>query len=237
MLEVKELSKKYGKRYGLIEFNYNFENKVYGLLGPNGAGKSTLMNIICKVLKRTSGEIIYEGKDIDEWKDEYRKYVGYLPQYTGLYQDFTVKETLEYFAYLRGVAKEKVEENVNMVLEYTNLSDRAKDKVESLSGGMKRRLAIAITLVGNPKILIFDEPTASLDPRERYNIKNMILELAKNNKTILFTSHDLEEVEDIASKIVFLYKGEILEKGSKEELLKKYNFDSLEKVYLHITNY
>lgn len=82
MLEVKELSKKYGKRYGLIEFNYNFENKVYGLLGPNGAGKSTLMNIICKVLKRTSGEIIYEGKDIDEWKDEYRKYVGYLPQYT-----------------------------------------------------------------------------------------------------------------------------------------------------------
>ena len=168
MLEVKELSKKYGKRYGLIDFNYNFENKVYGLLGPNGAGKSTLMNIICKVLKRTSGEIIYEGKDIDEWKDEYRKYVGYLPQYTGLYQDFTVKETLEYFAYLRGIAKEKVEENVNMVLEYTNLSDRAKDKVESLSGGMKRRLAIAITLVGNPKILIFDEPTVGLDPMERY---------------------------------------------------------------------
>lgn len=94
-----------------------------------------------------------------------------------------------------------------------------------------------IATMQNPDLLIFDEPTASLDPRERYNIKNMILELAKNNKTILFTSHDLEEVEDIASKIVFLYKGEILEKGSKEELLKKYNFDSLEKVYLHITNY
>ena len=173
-LEMINVTKSYKHKNANENINLVLESGVYGLLGPNGAGKSTLMNIICKVLKRTSGEIIYEGKDIDEWKDEYRKYVGYLPQYTGLYQDFTVKETLEYFAYLRGVAKEKAEENVNMVLEYTNLSDRAKDKVESLSGGMKRRLAIAITLVGNPKILIFDEPTVGLDPMERYRFKEMI---------------------------------------------------------------
>ena len=203
MLEVKELSKKYGKRYGLIEFNYNFENKVYGLLGPNGAGKSTLMNIICKVLKRTSGEIIYEGKDIDEWKDEYRKYVGYLPQYTGLYQDFTVKETLEYFAYLRGVAKEKAEENVNMVLEYTNLSDRAKDKVESLSGG------IAITLVGNPKILIFDEPTVGLDPMERYRFKEMIKKI-REDKIIIISSHIVSDISEIADKVIIMKDGKIV---------------------------
>ena len=203
MLEVKELSKKYGKRYGLIEFNYNFENKVYGLLGPNGAGKSTLMNIICKVLKRTSGEIIYE------WKDEYRKYVGYLPQYTGLYQDFTVKETLEYFAYLRGVAKEKAEENVNMVLEYTNLSDRAKDKVESLSGGMKRRLAIAITLVGNPKILIFDEPTVGLDPMERYRFKEMIKKI-REDKIIIISSHIVSDISEIADKVIIMKDGKIV---------------------------
>lgn len=209
MLEVKELSKKYGKRYGLIEFNYNFENKVYGLLGPNGAGKSTLMNIICKVLKRTSGEIIYEEKDIDEWKDEYRKYIGYLPQYTGLYQDFTVKETLEYFAYLRGVAKEKVEENVNMVLEYTNLSDRAKDKVESLSGGMKRRLAIAITLVGNPKILIFDEPTVGLDPMERYRFKEMIKKI-REDKIIIISSHIVSDISEIADKVIIMKDGKIV---------------------------
>ena len=126
-------------------------------------------------------------------------------------------------------------QSIESILNKYNLNP--KTPAIKLSGGEQKKLAIMIATMQNPDLLIFDEPTASLDPRERYNIKNMILELAKNNKTILFTSHDLEEVEDIASKIVFLYKGEILDKGSKEELLKKYNFDSLEKVYLHITNY
>ena len=127
------------------------------------------------------------------------------------------------------------DEDINNMLNKYSLN--AKTLAIKLSGGEQKKLAIMIATMQNPDLLIFDEPTASLDPRERYNVKNMIKEFAQNDKTILFTSHDLEEVEDIADRIVFLYKGEILESGSKDELLSKYNFDSLEKLYLHITNY
>ena len=154
-------------------------------------------------------------------------------QSTPFFEGYNVKDNILMFSALYDIKMS--DEEIESILNKYNLNP--KTPAIKLSGGEQKKLAIMIATMQNPDLLIFDEPTASLDPRERYNIKNMILELAKNNKTILFTSHDLEEVEDIASKIVFLYKGEILEKGSKEELLKKYNFDSLEKVYLHITNY
>lgn len=206
MLEVKSLSKKYGKRYGLVEFDYMFEDKVYGLLGPNGAGKSTFMNIICQALNRTSGDIIYKGKDIKEWKAEYRKHMGYLPQYTGLYPNCTARETLEYFAYLRGIEKSNVDESIEKVLEYTNLADRKDEKVSSYSGGMRRRLAIAITLIGEPDILIFDEPTVGLDPMERYRFKEMIKKV-KKGKTIIISSHIVSDISEISDKVIIMKDG------------------------------
>lgn len=217
MLEVKDLSKKYKKRYGLKDFSYKFENKVYGLLGPNGAGKSTLMNILCGVLKRTAGEVLYEGKDICELKEEYSKHIGYLPQHTGLYPDFTAEYTLEYFAYLRGIGKLEIQEHIDKVLEYTNLSDRRKDKVGSFSGGMKRRLAIAITLVGDPDILVFDEPTVGLDPMERYRFKEMIKKIC-DDRTIIISSHIVSDLSEIADKIIIMKDSVIVGNMENEDI-------------------
>lgn len=226
LISAKNIEKKFNKNIILKDVSLDInKGEVIALVGPNGSGKTTLINILLGILKADKGELKINIEN-------YKKHIGLQLQSTPFFEGYNVKDNILMFSALYDIKMS--DEEIESILNY-NLNP--KTPAIKLSGGEQKKLAIMIATMQNPDLLIFDEPTASLDPRERYNIKNMILELAKNNKTILFTSHDLEEVEDIASKIVFLYKGEILEKGSKEELLKKYNFDSLEKVYLHITNY
>lgn len=227
LISAKNIEKKFNKNIILKDVSLDInKGEVIALVGPNGSGKTTLINILLGILKADKGELKINIEN-------YKKHIGLQLQSTPFFEGYNVKDNILMFSALYDIKMS--DEEIGSILNKYNLNP--KTPAIKLSGGEQKKLAIMIATMQNPDLLIFDEPTASLDPRERYNIKNMILELAKNNKTILFTSHDLEEVEDIASKIVFLYKGEILEKGSKEELLKKYNFDSLEKVYLHITNY
>ena len=227
LISAKNIEKKFNKNIILKDVSLDInKGEVIALVGPNGSGKTTLINILLGILKADKGELKINIEN-------YKKHIGLQLQSTPFFEGYNVKDNILMFSALYDIKMS--DEEIESILNKYNLNP--KTPAIKLSGGEQKKLAIMIATMQNPDLLIFDEPTASLDPRERYNIKNMKLELAKNNKTILFTSHDLEEVEDIASKIVFLYKGEILEKGSKEELLKKYNFDSLEKVYLHITNY
>lgn len=227
LISAKNIEKKFNKNIILKDVSLDInKGEVIALVGPNGSGKTTLINILLGILKADKGELKINIEN-------YKKHIGLQLQSTPFFEGYNVKDNILMFSALYDIKMS--DEEIESILNKYNLNP--KTPAIKLSGGEQKKLAIMIATMQNPDLLIFDEPTASLDPRERYNIKNMILELAKNNKTILFTSHDLEEVEDIASKIVFLYKGEILEKGSKEELLKKYNFDSLEKIYLHITNY
>lgn len=227
LISAKNIEKKFNKNIILKDVSLDInKGEVIALVGPNGSGKTTLINILLGILKADKGELKINIEN-------YKKHIGLQLQSTPFFEGYNVKDNILMFSALYDIKMS--DEEIESILNKYNLNP--KTPAIKLSGGEQKKLAIMIATMQNPDLLIFDEPTASLDPRERYNIKNMILELAKNNKTILFTSHDLEEVEDIASKIVFLYKGDILEKGSKEELLKKYNFDSLEKVYLHITNY
>ena len=227
LISAKNIEKKFNKNIILKDVSLDInKGEVIALVGPNGSGKTTLINILLGILKADKGELKINIEN-------YKKHIGLQLQSTPFFEGYNVKDNILMFSALYDIKMS--DEEIESILNKYNLNP--KTPAIKLSGGEQKKLAIMIATMQNPDLLIFDEPTSSLDPRERYNIKNMILELAKNNKTILFTSHDLEEVEDIASKIVFLYKGEILEKGSKEELLKKYNFDSLEKVYLHITNY
>ncbi|WP_028330604.1 ABC transporter ATP-binding protein [Brachyspira alvinipulli] len=227
LISAIDIEKKFNKNIILKKVNFDVnKGEVIALVGPNGSGKTTLINILLGILKADSGELKINI-------DNYKKHIGVQLQSTPFFEGYTVRDNVLMFSslYDMNMSNEEID---NIIKKY---GLNPKTLAIKLSGGEQKKLAIMIATMQNPDLLIFDEPTASLDPRERYNVKNMILELAKNNKTILFTSHDLEEVEDMATRIVFLYKGEILESGSKEELLNKYNFDSLEKLYLHITNY
>lgn len=231
MLEVKELSKKYGKRYGLIEFNYNFENKVYGLLGPNGAGKSTLMKQIVTVTNPTSGKILYNGKDIKSLDDEYRAIVGYLPQDFDAYKNFKAKDFLMYMAALKGMDKETSKKRVDELLKLVGLSEVSNKLVSKFSGGMKRRVGIAQALLNNPKVLILDEPTAGLDPQERTRFRNLLSQIGRDTIVILST-HIISDIESVAKETIMIKDGKVLLQGTHREILK----DMEGKVYSLDTN-
>ena len=203
MLELKGVSKRYGKKEALHDVNIQFKTGIYGLLGPNGAGKSTLMNIVSDILEPTAGTVIYEGKEIRKLKEKYRKNIGYLPQRVGYYGDFTAGKTLEYFAVLRGVRKSEIVSRVDSVLEMVHLSEHKNEKVKTFSGGMKQRLGIAVTLVGDPQILIMDEPTVGLDPKERLNFRNLLSNLAED-KTIILSTHIVSDIDSIAKYVILI---------------------------------
>lgn len=209
MLELKNLSKSYGKKEALRNINIRFEKGIYGLLGPNGAGKSTLMNVMSDVLEPTTGELLYDDVNIKKLNEDYRSKIGYLPQKAGYYGDFTAEKTLEYFAVLRGVDKKIIKDRIDEVLKMVHLSEHRKEKVKTFSGGMKQRLGIAVTLVGNPEILIFDEPTAGLDPKERLNFRNLMKELA-SDKTIILSTHIVSDIDAIATYVILLKEGDMI---------------------------
>lgn len=219
-LSLSNLTKRYGKFTALNNFSYQFTAGVYGLLGPNGAGKSTLMNIITDNLKPTSGEIRFDGKSTYEMDKEFRKILGYMPQQQGLYPSFTLERFLYYMAALKGMKKSEAKEDISRLMRLVNLQDSASKRLGGFSGGMKQRALIAQAMLGEPKIVILDEPTAGLDPKERIHVRNLISEIAFE-KTVIIATHIVSDIEFIAKEVLLLKNGEIIDSGKSHELCEK----------------
>ena len=234
MLEIRNLSKSYGKKVALNNINLKFDNGLYGLLGPNGAGKSTLMNIITDNLKADNGEILWNGIDYQTLGVKYRVILGYMPQQQGLYNGFTGKRFLNYIAVLKDIPKKEILLQIEESAKKVNLQNELDKKINMYSGGMKQRLLIASCILGNPKLIIFDEPTAGLDPKERVRVKKLMQELSSKSIVIIAT-HIVPDIENIAKEIVILKEGVLIEKNTPEKLIEKYapNGD-LEDVYMNI---
>lgn len=234
MLEIRNLSKSYGKKVALNNINLKFDNGLYGLLGPNGAGKSTLMNIITDNLKADNGEILWNEIDYQTLGVKYREILGYMPQQQGLYNGFTGKRFLNYIAVLKDIPKKEILLQIEESAKKVNLQNELDKKINMYSGGMKQRLLIASCILGNPKLIIFDEPTAGLDPKERVRVKKLMQELSSKSIVIIAT-HIVPDIENIAKEIVILKEGVLIEKNTPEKLIEKYapNGD-LEDVYMNI---
>lgn len=219
-LEIRNIHKSYNKFKALNNVTLSFSNGVHALLGPNGAGKSTLINIIVGLLKQDAGEMFYNDVECQKLGLEYIGKIGFVPQFSGYYKKFTAKEFLLYISALKEVsnAKSKVEE----VLKTVNLQNVSDNKIHTFSGGMKQRLAIAQALINDPEILVLDEPTAGLDPKERTRLRNIISALG-NSKIIIFATHIVSDVEYIAKNIIFINNGEIVAQGCLEEILNSTN--------------
>lgn len=208
MLSVEHVTKKYGNFTALEDINLTFDTGVYGLLAPNGAGKTTLIKLMTTLLFPTSGEILWDGENILAMKERYREIVGYLPQQFGYYKNYTPRQFLRYMAALQGVDKRQVESTIKRLLEQVALTDAADRKMKGFSGGMIQRVGIAQALINDPKILILDEPTAGLDPKERVRFRNLIHQLSENRIVILST-HIVSDIETIAQKIVMIQEHRI----------------------------
>lgn len=218
-LIMESVTKNYGRFPALKEMTQEFEPGIYGLLGPNGAGKSTLMNMIAGIIAPSSGHIKYDDTDIDKLGTKYRKIFGFMPQVTGYYRNFTAFKFLEYIAVLKGMQdKDKSKTRIDEMLAEVNLTTVANKKIGSFSGGMKQRLGIAQALLNDPEIVIFDEPTAGLDPKERIRFKNLISRIAPK-KIIILATHIVSDVESIADQIILLKQGNVVLQGTVGQCL------------------
>lgn len=207
---------------------------LYGLLGPNGAGKSTLINIITGSLLPTSGSVQWCGQDIHTLGKDFRKILGYMPQQQGLYERYTGQEFLQYMAALKQIPTAECPEAIMKCAAQVNLCDQLQKRLGAYSGGMKQRLLAACALLGNPKLLIMDEPTAGLDPKERVRLRQLMAELA-HDRIILVATHVVSDVESVAAQIFLLRKGKLVDSASPTQLIQKYApGQDLESVYLHI---
>ena len=220
MLTINNLSKSYGSNLALNQFTYSFDHGIYALLGPNGSGKSTLMNIVTQNLKSDNGEILLDGTPIGKLGAFYREKLGFMPQYPGMYPSFSALDFLRYMAVLKGLNKKKADEQIDELLHAVELYDVRTHRIGSFSGGMKQRLALAQSLLGDPEIVILDEPTAGLDPKQRIAIRNYIASVALN-KTVIIATHVVSDVEFIAREAIMLKKGVISDSGSPYELTQK----------------
>ena len=214
-LVIDRVSKQYKNKIAVDCISLTLGRGIYGLLGANGAGKTTLMRMLCGILTPTSGTISYDGVDVSE--EEYRALLGYLPQDFGYYPEFSGKDFLLYMAALKGLSKESAKRRVNELLELVSLTDVAKKKIKTYSGGMKQRLGIAQALLNHPQILILDEPTAGLDPKERVRFRNLIADLGKDNIVILST-HIVSDIDRIADRILMMNNGKLVFDGIREEI-------------------
>lgn len=219
-LQIEHLCKSYKKKAALQDITFSLKKGVYGLLGENGAGKSTLMRIMATVDFPSRGKILYNGMDIFEMDESYRNLIGYMPQDYRVYPSFTAREFLEYMGVLKGIPEKKLKNRILEVLEFVNLLEVAERQVKTFSGGMKRRIGIAQAIINEPEILILDEPTAGLDPKERVRFSNMISDMGKD-KIVLLSTHIISDIEAIASNLVVVKKGMILETGNIEELVQR----------------
>ncbi len=226
-LRIDRLTKQYENKIAVDRVSLQLTKGVYGLLGANGAGKTTFMRMLCGILKPTSGTISFDGVDVTS--EEYRAELGYLPQDFGYYPDFNGMDFLLYMASLKGLTKSEAKRKSGELLELVSLSDVAKKKISTYSGGMKQRLGIAQALLNEPKIIILDEPTAGLDPKERVRFRNLIKDLGTNS-IVLLSTHIVSDVEHIADIVLMMKDGQIIYNGSANEIkdLEQFYLDEFE---------
>lgn len=221
MIEVKNVTKKYGKVVAVDNINFKInDGEIIGLLGPNGAGKSTTMNMITGYIEPTEGTIVIDGYDISKKPRKAKREIGYMPEGVPLYTDMTVKEFVTYMAEIKKVDRKTRKEKIEKIIEETGLKDVEKKLTRNLSRGYKQRVSMAGALVGEPKILILDEPTVGLDPKQITEIRNLIKELGKTH-TVILSSHILSEVSQICQKVIIINKGKIIAVDTPENLENK----------------
>ncbi|HPZ89725.1 MAG: ABC transporter ATP-binding protein [Firmicutes bacterium] len=219
LVEMRNLVKRYGDTLAVDNVNLEIaEGEVFGLLGPNGAGKTTTINMLIGLTKVDGGEITIFGKRVNGHREEVSRHIGIVPQELAIYEDLTAAENVTFFGKLYGLRGSRLRENVHWALEFSGLADKGRQFPRKFSGGMKRRLNIACAVVHRPRLLIMDEPTVGIDPQSRNHILTSVAELHKQGTTIIYTSHYMEEVEELCTRVAIMDQGRIIAQGSKEEL-------------------
>lgn len=213
-LVIDRLTKQYQNRIAVDRICVNLQKGVYGLLGANGAGKTTLMRMICGILKPTGGTIAFDGIDVSE--EAYRAILGYLPQDFGYYPEFSAMDFLLYLAALKGIPKAQAKRKAAELLELVSLQEVSRRKIKTFSGGMKQRLGIAQALLNDPKLLVLDEPTAGLDPKERVRFRNLIESLGKDS-IVLLSTHIVSDIEHIADEVLMMKDGQLIYQGKWDD--------------------
>ncbi len=216
-LRLESLTRRFGAVTAVDQFSLTLTQGVYGLLGANGAGKTTLMRLICGILDPDQGEVHYKGIKIGLLGEEYRDALGYLPQDFYAYPDFTADEFLMYVAALKGLTKKRARQRTDAYLETVGLARVRDEKIKTFSGGMKQRLGVAQAMLNSPRLLILDEPTAGLDPKERVRFRNLISTFAKD-RIVLLSTHIVSDIEHIASEVVVMKAGRLLHRGKPETI-------------------
>ena len=221
-LELVKLNKHYGKKHALIDFSFTFTDGVYGLLGPNGAGKSTMMHLITDNLRpdKDGGSVRWNGRPITELGRDYRRQLGFMPQQQELYANMIAWDFLGYISALKCIPKKEAVQQMKLTLEQVELSDVADKQIGGFSGGMKQRVLIAAAMLGDPKLIIMDEPTAGLDPKQRVMIRRLTQQLAQD-KIIIISTHIVSDIESIAKEIVLIKDGRLLTHGTVPELVQQ----------------
>ena len=222
MLTLENISKLYGDTIALEHINLTLEHGIYGLLGPNGAGKTTLMRVMADLLVPSTGRVLLDGQDISVMGAAFRKKLGYLPQDFGVYPNFTAEQFLLYIARLKGLSKFEAKQQTDKLLRLVGLEDKSRKKLKGFSGGQRQRVGIAQALLGDPEILILDEPTAGLDPEERIRFRGIISNLSQQ-KTVLLSTHIVSDLEAVANEVILLQKGNVLAVKKPNELLEQLN--------------
>lgn len=221
-LQFKDVTKDYGDIHAVNHVTYHMKKGVYGLLGVNGAGKTTLMRMLCTAINPTDGVILWDGKDIFSLGALYRSILGYLPQNYGFYPDLSVYDYMMYIASIKGLRSMTAKKRTIKLLEQVGLSEKRKDKMRTLSGGMLRRVGIAQAMLNDPRILVLDEPTAGLDPNERIRFRNLISELSED-RLVLLSTHIVSDVEYIANEIILMKEGKFFYTGTSEKIISNMN--------------
>ncbi|KRG15685.1 ABC transporter ATP-binding protein [Lederbergia galactosidilytica] len=217
MLVVKNLSKQYGEFLALEHVNIEFDHGVYGLLAPNGAGKTTLIKMLVSLISPTKGEILYNGANIMDLDEEYRDILGYLPQQFGYYKNYSPRQFLLYLATLKGIEEKLALTKIEDLLQKVALSDVANKKMRKFSGGMIQRVGIAQALLNDPKVLILDEPTAGLDPKERARFRHLLTELARE-RLVIISTHIVSDIESIANQVIMIKNKQLLYKDNVKNI-------------------